>query len=240
MSLGWPTFLPAFTLELINSTSRFYTIYRPSPGTRGLEKHLSFIWNPPWLSRKAEHSTSTCKASRRLETRENKHSSAGIFSSVSGGLSSPRHHPDDSQVGQCWVLSAWVRQGTAQNTCFQEIMEYFGGFTWIHLEYLWRDLKNLLLKAQLISKLGLIAQGLVLSSMEIFPRMDVFPKDGCLPKDGDTLSSSTAPWPVWPRQPKPFVTWPGSAPRVGWGAWLCPWAWQGWGWSDGEHRAGSL
>lgn len=26
----------------------------PSPGTRGLEKHLSFIWNPPWLSRKAE------------------------------------------------------------------------------------------------------------------------------------------------------------------------------------------
>lgn len=117
-----------------------------------------------------------------------------------------RHYPADSQVGQCWVLSAWVRQGRAQNICFQEIMEYFGGITWIHLEYLWRYLKNLLLKAQLISKPGLVAQGLVLSSMDIFPRMDVFPKDG------DTLSSSTAPRPVWPRQP--FVTWPGPAPGL--------------------------
>lgn len=54
VSLGWPTFLPTFTLQLINSTSKCYSIYCPSPGTRGLEKHLSFIWNPPWLSRKAE------------------------------------------------------------------------------------------------------------------------------------------------------------------------------------------
>lgn len=237
MSLGCPTFLPAFTLELI---SRFYSIYRPSPGTRGLEKHLSFIWNPPWLSRKAEtvhkHMQSIKEAgNKKTQTRQ-----CWDFSSVSGGLCSLRHHPADSQVGQCWVLSAWVRQGRAQNICFQEIMEYFGGITWLHLEYLWRYLKNLLLKAQLISKPGLVAQGLVLSSMDIFPRMDVFPKDG------DTLSSSTAPWPVWPRQPKPFVTWPGPAPRVphiplaGWGTCVCPWAWQGWGRSDGEHGAGSL
>lgn len=87
-------------------------------------------------------------------------------------------------------------------------MEYFGRIIQIHLEYLWRYLKNLLLKAQLISKPGLVAQGLVLSTMDIFPRMEI---------------PCPLPWPVWPRQPKAFVTWPGSAPwvphvpLVGWG-----------------------
>lgn len=80
---------------------------------------------------------------------------------------------------QHWVLFAWVRQGWAQNICFHEIMEYFGGITWIHLEYLWKYLLTLLtflLKAQLISKPGLVAQGLVLSSMDVLPRMGVFPR----------------------------------------------------------------
>ena len=45
---GLPSSQPLHcSLELINSTSRFYSIYCPSqvsaPGIRGLEKYLSFI-----------------------------------------------------------------------------------------------------------------------------------------------------------------------------------------------------